>query len=91
MKNQFTDLPADVQSKLRSTKSLCLDLLLPKTEVLAICVSIGHGYRDRIYNLMIVVWMFYHTDSLERSQLPTGGHSFERVACRPAHLRKSVA
>ncbi len=58
MKNQFTDLPADVQSKLRSTKSLCLDLLLPKTEVLAICVSIGHGYRDRIYNLMIVVWMF---------------------------------
>ncbi|MCM2374804.1 IS4 family transposase, partial [Aporhodopirellula aestuarii] len=75
MRNQFTDSPADVQSKLRSAKSLCLDLLLPKAEVLAICVSIGHEYRDRIYNPMIVVWMFI-------SQVLSKDHSCQQAVTR---------
>lgn len=58
MNDQSNDSPADVQSKLRSAKSLCLDLLLPKLAISGICDEIGHKFRDCTYTPMVVVWMF---------------------------------
>ncbi|TWU04040.1 hypothetical protein [Neorhodopirellula pilleata] len=75
MKDQSTDSPPDLQSKLRSAKSLCLDLLLPKPEVLTMCDEIGHEYRDRIYNPMIVVWMFI-------TQVLSKDHSCQQAVTR---------
>jgi hypothetical protein len=66
---------ADVQSKLRSAKSLCLDLLLPQVEVLSICDELGHQYRDRVYNPMIVVWMFV-------TQVLSADHSCQQAVTR---------
>ncbi|WP_283435531.1 hypothetical protein [Neorhodopirellula lusitana] len=51
MNNQFNDSIAGVQSKLKSAKTLCLDLRVPQPEILRICDGIGHKYRDRILQI----------------------------------------
>jgi len=73
--DQSNESVADVQSKLRSAKSLCLDLLLPQVEVLKICDELGHKYRDRVYNPMIVVWMFV-------TQVLSADHSCQQAVTR---------
>lgn len=75
MNDQSNESVADVQSKLRSAKSLCLDLLLPQVEVLKICDELGHKYRDRVYNPMIVVWMFV-------TQVLSADHSCQQAVTR---------
>ena len=75
MEHQSIQSPAVVQSKLRATKSLCLDLLLPQAQVLAICDQLGHSYRDRIYNPMVVVWMFI-------TQVLSKDHSCQQAVTR---------
>ncbi len=75
MNIQFNDSPSDVQSKLRSAKSLCLDLLLPQPEVLEICSQIGHKFRDCTYTPVIVVWMFI-------TQVLSADHSCQQAVTR---------
>jgi hypothetical protein len=55
---QSINSSADVQSKLRSAKTLCLDLLLPTPAITKICDEIGHAFRACSYTPMVVVWMF---------------------------------
>jgi hypothetical protein len=73
--DQSNESVADVQSKLRSAKSLCLDLLLPQVEVFKIWDELGHQYRDRVYNPMIVVWMFV-------TQVLSADHSCQQAVTR---------
>lgn len=75
MNSYSSDTPADVQSKLRSASSLCLDFLLPKPEIIQICEEIGHKFRDRTYNPMIVVWMFIN-------QVLSADHSCQQAVTR---------
>jgi hypothetical protein len=72
---QSIESPSDVQSKLKSASSLCLDFLLPKLEVLQICDEIGHKYRNRTYNPMIVLWMFI-------TQVLSADHSCQQAVTR---------
>jgi hypothetical protein len=65
----------DIPNKLQAAKSLCFDLLLPKPEVLKICDEIGHEFRDRIYNPMVVVWLFV-------SQVLSADHSCQQAVTR---------
>ncbi len=58
MNDQSSDWRSDVQRKLRSAKSLCIDLLLPQLEIMRICEEIGHQFRACTYSPMVVVWMF---------------------------------
>ncbi|MEP4224265.1 MAG: IS4/IS5 family transposase, partial [Rhodopirellula bahusiensis] len=75
MNSYSSDTPADVQSKLKSASSLCLDFLLPKPEIIQICEEIGHKFRDRTYNPMIVVWMFIN-------QVLSADHSCQQAVTR---------
>ncbi|WP_404306171.1 IS4 family transposase [Neorhodopirellula lusitana] len=75
MNNQFNDSIAGVQSKLKSAKTLCLDLLVPQPAILRICDDIGHEYRDRVYNPMIVAWMFI-------TQVLAADHSCQQAVTR---------
>lgn len=75
MIDHFNESPADVQSKLRSAQTLCLDLLLPKPAILEICHDLGHKFRDRTYNPMIVVWMFI-------TQVLSADHSCQQAVTR---------
>jgi putative transposase len=73
--DQSNNSPADVQSKLRSAKALCLDLLLPMPAILRVCDEMGHTFRDRIYNPMAVVWMFI-------TQVLSADHSCQQAVTR---------
>lgn len=73
--DQSSNSPVDVQSKLRSAKTLCLDLLLPMPAILKICDEIGHTFRDRTYNPMVVVWMFI-------TQVLSSDHSCQQAVTR---------
>ncbi len=75
MKPQSNNLVADVQSKLQSAKSLCLDLLLPVTQVEELCAEIGHKFRQRTYTPMVVVWMFI-------TQVLAADHSCQQAVAR---------
>jgi putative transposase len=72
---QSTESPSDVQSKLQNAQSLCMDLLLPKPAILKICDQLGHRFRDRTYNPMIVVWMFI-------TQVLSADHSCQQAVTR---------
>jgi putative transposase len=73
--SQSNDSSCDLQSKLASARSLCLDLLLPQPEVLRICRDLGFKFRDRTYNPMIVVWMFI-------TQVLSADHSCQQAVTR---------
>ncbi len=75
MNNHCNESPTDVQSKLRSAKTLCMDLLLPMPAILEICGEIGHKFRDRTFNPMIVVWMFI-------TQVLSADHSCQQAVTR---------
>jgi hypothetical protein len=66
---------AEVQSKLQSAKTLCLDLLLPTPAVSKICQEIGHKFRDCDYTPMVVVWMFI-------TQVLSADHSCQQAVTR---------
>jgi hypothetical protein len=72
---QSNNSPADVQSKLRSAKTLCLDLLAPAPAISKICEEIGHAFRDRTYTPMVVVWMFI-------TQVLSSDHSCQQAVTR---------
>ncbi len=38
-------------------QTLVFERFLPADEVLAVCQSVGHQFRDRIYNPVIIIWM----------------------------------
>ncbi len=75
MNDHSTDSPADVQRKLKTAASLCVDFLLPKIEVMQICEEIGHKFRDRTYNPATVVWMFI-------TQVLSPDHSCQQAVTR---------
>ncbi len=75
MNDQSNESVADVQSKLRSAKSFCRDLILPAPEVLSVCDELGHKYRNRVYNPMVVVWMFIN-------QVLSKDHSCQQAVTR---------
>lgn len=75
MNDQFSNPSADVQSKLRSAKTLCLDLLLPTSAISKICAEMDYDFRDRSYNPMVVVWMFI-------AQVLSADHSCQQAVTR---------
>ncbi|WP_246109582.1 hypothetical protein [Roseimaritima multifibrata] len=75
MQDQCNDSAAEVQSKLRCASSLVLDLLLPQAEVSRICRELGYSFRDRLFNPMVVVWMFV-------SQVLSADHSCQQAVTR---------
>lgn len=75
MNDQFSNTLADVQSKLRSAKTLCLDLLMPSAAILRICDEIDHKFRDCIYDPTVVVWMFI-------TQVLSRDHSCQQAVTR---------
>lgn len=75
MNAQFSSPPADVQSKVQSAKTLCLDLLLPMPAIMRICSEIGHTFRMCTYNPMEVVWMFI-------TQVLSPDHSCQQAVTR---------
>ncbi|TWU47973.1 IS4 family transposase [Rubripirellula reticaptiva] len=75
MRPEFNESVSDVQRKLQSVSSLVLDFLLPQTEVLRICEELEFGFRDRVYNPMVVVWMFI-------SQVLSADHSCQQAVSR---------
>ena len=75
MNAQSSNLVTDVQSKLRSAKALCLDLLLPGPAILKICDQIGLKFRDCDYTPMVVVSMFI-------SQVLSSDHSCQQAVTR---------
>jgi putative transposase len=72
---QSTNSPADVQSRLQSAKTLCLDLLLPGAAISKICAEIGHKFRDCDYTLTVAVWMFI-------TQVLSADHSCQQAVTR---------
>ena len=72
---QSNNSPSDVQSKLQSAKTLCLDLLLPMPAISRICDEIGHKFRDCDYTPMVVVWMFI-------TQVLSRDHSCQQAVTR---------
>lgn len=75
MNSHLNKSATELQSKLQSAKSLCLDLLLPKSAVLEICADIGYKFRNRTYNPMVVIWMFI-------SQVLSADHSCQQAVTR---------
>lgn len=75
MHAQFSDPSADIQSKLQSAKTLCLDLLLPTPAISKICDEIGHTFRDCTYTPMVIVWMFI-------TQVLASDHSCQQAVTR---------
>lgn len=75
VQDQCNDSAAEVQKKLRCASSLVMDLLLPQSEVRRICDDLGYSFRDRIYNPMVVVWMFI-------SQVLSADHSCQQAVTR---------
>ena len=75
MNSNLNKSATELQSKLQSAKSLCLDLLLPKSAVLEICADIGYKFRNRTYNPMVVIWMFV-------SQVLSADHSCQQAVTR---------
>lgn len=72
---QSNNFAADVQSKLQSAKSLCLDLLLPSAKIEELCVQLGYKFRQCDYTPMIVVWMFI-------TQVLAADHSCQQAVTR---------
>lgn len=75
MNHQLTDSTGDVQNKLKSARSLCLDLLIPGTVVRDLCDELEHEFRDRVYSPMVVVWMFI-------TQVLSRDHSCQQAVAR---------
>lgn len=75
MNAQSNNSLADVQSKLQSAKTLCLELLLPTEAISKICDEIGHNFRDCAYTPMVVVWMFI-------TQVFSADHSCQQAVTR---------
>jgi len=73
--DQSSNSSADVQSKLRSAKTLCLDLLLPTPAISKICDEVGHKFRDCDYTPMVVIWMFI-------TQVLSADHSCQQAVTR---------
>ena len=72
---QSNNLVADVQSKLQSAKSLCLELLLPSATIKKLCAELGHKFRECDYTPMVVVWMFI-------TQVLAADHSCQQAVTR---------
>ena len=75
MNTQSSTPSADVQSRLRAAKTLCLDLLLPMPAIMKICEQLGHKFRDCTYNPMVVVCMFI-------TQVLSADHSCQQAVTR---------
>ena len=87
MNSHLNKSATELQSKLQSAKSLCLDLLLPKSAVLEICADIGYKFRNRTYNPMVDGWTVTMADTKENqkeyrqmsSQKPGCGFPIARI------------
>jgi putative transposase len=75
MLRQSTPSPAEVQSQLKNTSSLVLDLLLPSFKVVEICRDLGYAYRERAYSPMVTIWMFI-------TQVLSADHSCQQAVTR---------
>lgn len=58
MPDHPTNRDFDVQTRQRQVSSLVLDLLVPHATIAEICQKLGFRYRKRVYDPMVVVWMF---------------------------------
>lgn len=73
--DQFNTSPSEVQSKLSSAHTLCLDFLLPMPVIAEICGELGHKFRKRIYSPSVVVWMLI-------TQVLSRDHSCQQAVTR---------
>jgi len=55
---EFTEANGQQQEKLRDASSLATELLMPSTKPAAICQSLRHTFRQRVYTPAVTVWMF---------------------------------
>lgn len=75
MQPQSTLSPAEVQSQLKNTSSLVMDLLLPSFKVAEICRNLGYTYRERVYTPVVTIWMFI-------TQVLSADHSCQQAVTR---------
>ena len=58
MLNELNDPDDQRQNKIHSISMVVRQLLSPNRHVLQLCDELGFGFRDRICNPMVTVWMF---------------------------------